>query len=319
MSNVNAQALANTARECIAMLSSKTMSQVLAHWNTCVEQAHMTGRYDFPTVGYTRKAQIIEDLERCAIQLEAIVETVEYVVKDARVGDILVNPLNGARATITRVAEYGGVIIVHTDAAALIPSQIFDPAETVMIIEQPLTLQQRAKVAARFQAQIDAENKYMLRGVEAMEYAAYEEDAARVTAWEVVENGPDSTDYIVGTFSSENQARMQASACSDRYGYLGYGYTVRPCTDGLTAPQREIMARRAHHVARLCKKFDTPSQRLACELEAYDMQHAITNLRHHFEYLDSVGAPRETETAFNQLGPLFGYADAKRIINAASK
>ena len=75
---INAQALANTARECIKMSSKKTIAAVIAHWNLCVKQSGFTGSYDFPTDGYTRKAQLIADLEGCASQLEAFNEKEHY-------------------------------------------------------------------------------------------------------------------------------------------------------------------------------------------------------------------------------------------------
>ncbi|EMV8138390.1 hypothetical protein AADC78_004796 [Escherichia coli] len=49
--------------------------------------------------------------------------------------------------------------------------------------------------------------------------------------FEVVENGPDATDYVVATVKGENPARLRAAACQERNGYLGYRYTIRPLTN----------------------------------------------------------------------------------------
>ncbi|HHT0105341.1 TPA: hypothetical protein ACTXAP_004738 [Raoultella planticola] len=46
--------------------------------------------------------------------------------------------------------------------------------------------------------------------------------------FEVVENGPDATDYVVDTVKGENAAHLRARSYQDRNGYLGYGYTIRP-------------------------------------------------------------------------------------------
>lgn len=68
-----AQLLASHARDIIERISSKPATKISAHvaeWNTGVEQAGLTGVYDFPT-DYKRKAHLVQDLVRCAEQLEA--------------------------------------------------------------------------------------------------------------------------------------------------------------------------------------------------------------------------------------------------------
>lgn len=55
----------------------------------------------------------------------------------------------------------------------------------------------------------------------------YDLTTKNVPAFEVVENGPDSTDYVVATVKGENAARLRASSYQDNNGYLGYGYTIR--------------------------------------------------------------------------------------------
>lgn len=55
----------------------------------------------------------------------------------------------------------------------------------------------------------------------------YELTAKNVQPYEVVENGPDSTDYVVAVVKGENAAMLRASAMQEKNGYLGYGYTIR--------------------------------------------------------------------------------------------
>lgn len=71
---INAAALANTAREVIAMCDNKkyTIAKIIAHWNLCVEQSGFTGTFDFPATGYIRKSALVDDFSRCAQQLDRI-------------------------------------------------------------------------------------------------------------------------------------------------------------------------------------------------------------------------------------------------------
>ncbi|HCR6297391.1 TPA: hypothetical protein OO481_004419 [Shigella flexneri] len=55
----------------------------------------------------------------------------------------------------------------------------------------------------------------------------YELTTKNVQAYEVVENGPDSTDYVVAVVKGENAARLRALSKQEKNGYLGYGYTIR--------------------------------------------------------------------------------------------
>lgn len=68
----NEKALANSARGYVKALKETriTIAAVIKDWNICVSQVGMVGTFDFPTTGYTRKAQLIADLERCAAQLD---------------------------------------------------------------------------------------------------------------------------------------------------------------------------------------------------------------------------------------------------------
>lgn len=55
----------------------------------------------------------------------------------------------------------------------------------------------------------------------------YELTTKNVQAYEVVENGPDATDYVVAVVKGENAASLRASAMQEKNGYLGYEYTIR--------------------------------------------------------------------------------------------
>ena len=55
----------------------------------------------------------------------------------------------------------------------------------------------------------------------------YDLTTKNVPAFEVVENGPDSTDHVVATVKGEAAARLRASSFQERNAYLGYGYTIR--------------------------------------------------------------------------------------------
>lgn len=46
-------------------------------------------------------------------------------------------------------------------------------------------------------------------------------------SFEVVENGPDSNDYVIKQVRGESAARTSAAILQERNAYLGYGYTIR--------------------------------------------------------------------------------------------
>ncbi|MFP2239923.1 hypothetical protein ACLEX4_15520 [Pseudescherichia vulneris] len=75
----NAIDLANTARSEASNTAKRTIAAIITNWNECVKQAGFTGVFDFPTTGYTRKSQLIADLERCAAQLDDYVEPSNYM------------------------------------------------------------------------------------------------------------------------------------------------------------------------------------------------------------------------------------------------
>lgn len=86
---LDATALANTAREIIGNISGRTIANAIAHWNVCVAQSGFTGMYDFPTEGYTRKAQVIADLTRCAEQLDAFDAEAHHASREShRIADV---------------------------------------------------------------------------------------------------------------------------------------------------------------------------------------------------------------------------------------
>ncbi|MEY8709525.1 phage tail protein [Mangrovibacter phragmitis] len=77
----NAVDLARTARSeaaSIAKGDKRTIAAIIANWNECVKQAGFMGVFDFPTTGYSRKAQIVADLLRCADQLNDYCEPNPY-------------------------------------------------------------------------------------------------------------------------------------------------------------------------------------------------------------------------------------------------
>lgn len=53
------------------------------------------------------------------------------------------------------------------------------------------------------------------------------EQHSKLPSFEVVENGPDSHDYVIKTVRGESAARLSAAILQDRNAYLGYGYTIR--------------------------------------------------------------------------------------------
>ncbi|MCJ4736965.1 hypothetical protein ACNASG_21200 [Klebsiella pneumoniae] len=86
IANLSAHALMNTAKSLIEVLRNNkkaTISKVVTEWNICVEQSGYTTTFDFPVEGWTRKAQVIADLERCAAQLEELAFATETLTVSA--------------------------------------------------------------------------------------------------------------------------------------------------------------------------------------------------------------------------------------------
>lgn len=95
--NLSARVLGNTAQAYADRLKTDkkyTMAQTLTTWNMIVEREGKSGTYSFPTTGYTRKAQLIADLERCAVQLRELAECKDtvYDVEQAHKEALLANP-----------------------------------------------------------------------------------------------------------------------------------------------------------------------------------------------------------------------------------
>ncbi|AXY81935.1 hypothetical protein [Dickeya phage Mysterion] len=99
--NLNARVLGNTAQAYADRLKTDkkyTIAQTLKSWNMIVEREGKSGTYSFPTTGYTRKAQLIADLERCAEQLRELAECKDtvYDVEQAHKEALLANmPFDG--------------------------------------------------------------------------------------------------------------------------------------------------------------------------------------------------------------------------------
>ncbi|SBW55280.1 Uncharacterised protein [Klebsiella pneumoniae] len=100
ITNLNAHALMNTAKSLIEVLHNNkkaTISKVVTEWNICVEQSGCTTTFDFPVEGWTRKAQVIADLERCAAQLEELAFATETLTvrasnNEVQTTDVLITP-----------------------------------------------------------------------------------------------------------------------------------------------------------------------------------------------------------------------------------
>ncbi|HCT9982786.1 TPA: hypothetical protein OUD88_002876 [Enterobacter hormaechei] len=153
----NSKALANSARSIVKMLNEKkafTILKAIKEWNVCVEQSGNDFLvYNFPTAGYTRKAQVIADLERCAAQLEAhfdkdaqctteaiVDEAVTKVVKhevmvqDIKKGMIVMNPcLSSDLQTVVSVDDFSCYFIITFSGK--MGQQYFDRGETLMVCE----------------------------------------------------------------------------------------------------------------------------------------------------------------------------------------
>lgn len=74
---LNAQALLNNIKGYINMLTNTkaTMKAVVKDWNVCIEQSGADFlTFDFPVEGWTRKAVLIAEFERVAVQLNNILE-----------------------------------------------------------------------------------------------------------------------------------------------------------------------------------------------------------------------------------------------------
>lgn len=119
--NLNARVLGNTAQAYADRLKTDkkyTMAQTLTTWNMIVEREGKSGTYSFPTTGYTRKSQLIADLERCAVQLRELAECKDtvYDVEQAHTEALLANmPID--EQTISRLNREEAPVVVATAPA----------------------------------------------------------------------------------------------------------------------------------------------------------------------------------------------------------
>lgn len=147
ITNLNAHALMNSANALInTLLNNKkaTINGVITEWNVCVDQSGFTTMFDFPTTGYTRKAQVIADLERCANQLKEMAfapveKLIEVEVQDIEVGMWVKNPLvDGQFQQVEQKAQYGEYVVIQFSWNMDV--QNFHVGETLMIKEQDMSI-----------------------------------------------------------------------------------------------------------------------------------------------------------------------------------
>lgn len=143
---LNAQALLNNITGYIEMLTNTkaTMKAVVKDWNVCIEQSGADFlTFDFPVEGWTRKATLIAEFERVAVQLtnimegrdalEAAPERHETMVQDIKRGDVVVNPVSGELNTVTGVDDFSCYFIILFSGDMV--QQYFDRGETLMVCE----------------------------------------------------------------------------------------------------------------------------------------------------------------------------------------
>ncbi|MFV9075502.1 hypothetical protein ABQ397_04350 [Serratia fonticola] len=177
----NAIVLANTARSEAANTAKRTIASIITNWNECVKQAGFTGVFDFPTTGYTRKAQLIADLERCAVQLDDYCEpnpyaprTVEQQTRELNAALTRVLDSDEAHAealkindsfsccynragwlpqeaftTLTAADRYAAISMAHTEALEI--NLRMGPAKNTVLVKVVSGLTQRAESYGRFQ------------------------------------------------------------------------------------------------------------------------------------------------------------------------
>lgn len=121
-----------------------------------------------------------------------------------------------------------------------------------------------------------------------------------VTLYEVVENGPDSFDYVTHTMSNKCLAERIANDQERANAHLGYGYRVRAVDICLTKQQHRINDERKAYAAHLLHVWDEYSAVVAAECEAYEQEAATLT--------------GDYATDLNHLAPIFGFTDALRII-----
>ncbi|MEX3004192.1 hypothetical protein [Serratia fonticola] len=136
----NAIVLARTARSEAANTAKRTIASIITNWNECVKQAGFTGVFDFATTGYTRKAQLIADLERCAAQLDDYCEPNPFA---PRTVEQQTRELNAA---LTRVLDADEA---HAEAFEI--NLRMGPVKNTVLVKVVSGLNQRAEFYGRFQ------------------------------------------------------------------------------------------------------------------------------------------------------------------------
>lgn len=145
---LNASALKNSAKEMIERLATKkTIKAVLTDWNVCVMQSGADFlTFDFPVEGWTRKAQVVAELERVMVQLTNIMEgrdalenapveaKHETMVQDIKKGMVVVNPvMQSQRETVLAVDDFSCYFIITF--SGIMGQQYFDRGETLIVCE----------------------------------------------------------------------------------------------------------------------------------------------------------------------------------------
>lgn len=163
ITNLNAHALMNTAKSLIETLRNNkkaTISKVVTEWNVCVEQSGYTTTFDFPVDGWTRKAQVIADLERCASQLEVLAFATETLTvrasnNEAQTTDVLTNPegentmntiITDAVNAMLAMAENAVSLFGEGDYAAAKEQQSQAVAQARNLMEQGATTEQHEQM-----------------------------------------------------------------------------------------------------------------------------------------------------------------------------
>lgn len=143
ITNLNAHALMNSAKALInTLLNNKkvTIKAVVKEWNICVEQSGLTTVFDFPVEGWTRKAFLISELERCAEQLHEMAfaveapEALEVMVQDIKAGDSVLCPTDLSDVqTVVKVDGYSSCFKITFSGS--MGAQIFVRGETLLVCD----------------------------------------------------------------------------------------------------------------------------------------------------------------------------------------
>ncbi|EMG9222510.1 MULTISPECIES: hypothetical protein [unclassified Enterobacter cloacae complex] len=120
---LNASALYNSAKELIERLATKkSIKSVVTEWNVCVMQSGADFlTFDFPVEGWTRKAQVVAELERVMVQLTNIMEGREALENET----LTVCEAEQATQTINDSTNEALNMVATTTFGALTVGQIF--------------------------------------------------------------------------------------------------------------------------------------------------------------------------------------------------